>query len=146
MKRYLLLISCSNRKVETNIGLPAIERYDGGTYRVIRKMQREKIFPNNIDVKIISAKFGLIDSETNVPYYDQRLDKQRVAELKSEVQRKFLDLISTDKYSKVYVDLGKDYLALITDLDNATNKKLIFSQGRIGERLSKLRNWLLLKR
>ena len=41
MKNYLLIISCSQRKVETSEPLPALERYDGPTYRTLRKAMHE---------------------------------------------------------------------------------------------------------
>jgi hypothetical protein len=55
-RKKLLLIACSNRKVRTRGLLPAIERYDGVTYRVIRKAMREGYFPPNVDVKILAAR------------------------------------------------------------------------------------------
>lgn len=66
--RKLLLLACSNRKIRSKGLMPAIERYDGVNYRVIHKLQREGRFPKNVDVKILSAKFGLIDAQTPIPY------------------------------------------------------------------------------
>ena len=63
MKNYLLIISCSQRKVETSEPLPALERYDGPTYRTLRKAMHEGRIPKNLDVLIISAKYGLIGSD-----------------------------------------------------------------------------------
>jgi len=58
----LLLIACSSRKLRTKGLLPVIERYDGVTYRVIRKAMREGYFPPNVDIKILSAKLRLVQS------------------------------------------------------------------------------------
>ena len=53
MKNYLLIISCSERKVETPETLAAIERYDGPVYRTLRKARREGRIPKKLDVLII---------------------------------------------------------------------------------------------
>ena len=57
VKQYLLILACSQRKLDNKELLPAIERYDGGSYRVIRKAQREKCNLDNIEILILSAKY-----------------------------------------------------------------------------------------
>ena len=56
---YLLLTSCSQRQIQTDKALPAIELYDGPVYRTLRKMQREGTLPKDLDVLIIFAMRGL---------------------------------------------------------------------------------------
>ena len=76
----LLIISCSQRKIQTDKALPAIERYDGPTYRCLRKFreaQTDKAFPNNLRILIISAKYGLIMPETEVRNYDMKMTAAR---------------------------------------------------------------------
>ena len=60
MRKYLLIISCSDRKIQTLGCLPAFELYDGSFYRILRKAIREGYFPNNLDILIISPKYGLL--------------------------------------------------------------------------------------
>src|SRR5436305_3237505 len=50
----VLILSCSQRK-RLDFGLlPAIERYDGGHFRVLRKARREGYWPEAMDVLILS--------------------------------------------------------------------------------------------
>lgn len=56
LDRLLLIVSCSQRK-RSDLGLlPAIERYDGVYFRLLRKAQREGYWPENLDVLILSAQ------------------------------------------------------------------------------------------
>jgi hypothetical protein len=142
--KALLLIACSNRKVKTQKLIPALERYDGGTYRVIRKMQREIGFPRNVEIKIVSAKLGLIDASERIPYYDQRMNKQRAKELGPKVHKELRKYIAKNRISEIYIDLGSDYLPVIENLIVPSKIELLMAQGRIGERLRLLKEWLFL--
>ncbi len=53
--RSLLVLSCSQRKRPDSSLLPAIERYDGGNHRLLRKAKREGHWPESLDVLILSA-------------------------------------------------------------------------------------------
>ena len=59
MKHYLLILSCSQRKRKDPGFLPAIERYDGVNFRVIKKLGRQSRLLKNLDILIISAKYGI---------------------------------------------------------------------------------------
>lgn len=140
-KRKLLLIACSNRKRPDAGLLPAIQRYDGVSYRVIRKAQRKGRFSQNVDLKILSAEFGLIDGATPIPYYDRRMDKQRAEELMPQVHRELRVCLAQTRYSEIYVDVGKDYLVALETFA-FPEARLVLAKGRIGVRLSKLKQWL----
>ena len=47
---YLLIVTCSQRKRSDPELLPALERYDGIFFRIIRKARREGNWPDNLDV------------------------------------------------------------------------------------------------
>ena len=70
---HRITVSCSQRKVETSEPLPALERYDGPTYRTLRKAMHEGRIPKNLDVLIISAKYGLIGCQKSIDAYDERM-------------------------------------------------------------------------
>ncbi len=55
----LLILSCSRRKRLDKDLLPAVERYDGPAFRVLRRFLREMPFEAP-DVPILSAEYGLI--------------------------------------------------------------------------------------
>lgn len=87
--RYLLILACSRRKRAGGI-MPAWQRYDGPVWQSLR--QRLADLPraalafsgdgaNQLDVLVLSARFGLIGAWTPIPDYDQRLDATRLAHL-----------------------------------------------------------------
>ena len=59
---YLLILGCSDKKIENFSQTPALEVYDGPNYRVLRKFLRENGWPPGLMIKIISAKYGIIDA------------------------------------------------------------------------------------
>jgi|SRR5581483_1933045 cytoplasmic iron level regulating protein YaaA (DUF328/UPF0246 family) len=141
--RKLLLIACSNRKIRTKGLLPAIERYDGVNYRVIHKLQREGKFPKNVDVKILSAKFGLIDALTPIPYYDRRMDVQRAKELHHQVIRELARIVN-EPYEEIFVNMGKTYLGAMEGYAALLpNTKVKFAEGGIGQKMAAMRGWLM---
>lgn len=74
MKR-LLLISCSATKRE-GASLPAIARYDGPKFRVLRKALAEGIDPPTI--RILSACYGLIEPDRIIDNYNLELSPRMV--------------------------------------------------------------------
>jgi hypothetical protein len=80
----LLVISCSQRKTLGNGLVPAVDRYDGPAFRVLRKYLRELPDPG-LRVLILSAKFGLIEAERKLPYYDHRLTRQEALAMRPKV-------------------------------------------------------------
>jgi len=144
LDRLLLIVSCSRRK-RSDLGLlPAIERYDGVSFRLLRKARREGYWPENLDVLILSAKYGLIDISTPIAHYEQRMTRNRANDLKSQVFQVLQTLTQEFSYSAVYVELGKDYQDVmegLTQLFSASS--VVYAKGRIGQRLAHLRQWLL---
>ena len=72
---YLLIISCSQRKRQDIDGsCLAIDVYDGPVYRTLRKMLRERGKDlKNLDILIISAKYGLLRHFDTIDPYDQQM-------------------------------------------------------------------------
>lgn len=141
--RYLLIIACSQRKRSDDSLLPAIERYDGVNFRVLHKAKREGYLLGNLDILILSAKYGLIEANTQIANYEQRMDSGRAKALKKQVVQMLRNYAGQRNYHEIYVDLGKDYLDAAEKLEAIfENSTIIFAEGRIGERLSKLKHWL----
>lgn len=105
-------------------------------------MQRDNLFPQDVEVKIISAKFGLIDATTLIPLYDLRMNAQRADHLRSDVQKRLKEILATEPYFEIYVDLGADYLTTLEGFAVQTEARMLIANGRIGERLHKLKEWL----
>jgi len=144
--KYLLIMASSQRKRSFPELLSAIERYDGGNFRVLRKAKREGYCPQNIDILILSAKYGLINASTLIANYDQRMNQARAKELKAQTIQTLQNYATEDTYYEVYVDLGRDYNSSIEGLSNLFScSSVIYAEGRVGERQARLRNWIVAK-
>ena len=105
-----LVLSCSQAKRGDAGLLPAIERYDGPTFRVVRKFMREAPSElQDVDVFVLSAKYGLIAADKPVADYDQRMTAARARELRDRVLTAFQGRIAQAGFSEVFLSLGRDY-------------------------------------
>ena len=141
MKR-LVILSCSQRKVQSASLMPAIDRYDGPAYLVVRKWMRT--IPDarrDHDFLILSAEFGLISDSLRIPYYDRRMTVGRAQELHEETLDALKTILSSDHYGAVFVYMGKTYRHAIEGVD-AFFPDIQYSHGRIGMQLSQLRQFL----
>jgi len=146
LDRLLLIVSCSQRKRSEPGLLPAIERYDGVYFRLLRKAQREGYWPENLDALILSAKYGLIDQVTPIDSYEQRMTRNQATQLKIQTIQTLQTFARRTSYSEVYVDLGQDYRYAVEGLPQVFDNSLVtYANGRIGQRLAQLRNWLVSK-
>jgi len=142
--KYLLIIPCSKRKAGLpGAKIPAIDLYDGPFYRIIRKVFRECGKPDNLDIMILSAKYGLITYNKTIIDYDQKMTISRAKTLSSTVRPRLKDALKGNRYAKVFINLGKLYmLALDSSKDLLDEQNVCCASGRIGERMQQLRNWI----
>ena len=141
----LLILSCSQKKRPTKDLLPALKRYDGPAFRVLNKFQRKNSFSEKLpDVYIMSAKYGLIPSNEPIPYYDQKINSQRVLELQKPTLKKLDQLQTDNKYIESFLCMSKNYLKVLDGYDSLTsvNHNVIVSEGSMGCKLAELRHWL----
>lgn len=144
----LLILSCSQRKRSDPGLLPAIGRYDGPAFRVLRRYrQSDPVDPPQ--VYVLSAEFGLIAADRPIPTYDRRMTPSRADDLRrsvaGEIHRIFgaFQLTTVDP-TRVLVHVGQDYLRVLGD----TNKPLaVLLASRVvpggqGAKLARLRDWL----
>jgi hypothetical protein len=94
---------------------------------------------------VLSARYGLIDIAAPVAYYDQQMEHSRAADLRLEVNKVLESMLDREGYDQVYIDLGANYLPAMPDLTTLfATSRLLYAQGRIGERLAHLKAWLRL--
>ena len=137
LERKLLVISCTATKKNYH-NAPALEVYDGPTFRTLRKH-----IPPNVDVLIISAKYGIIGSEDKISPYNLRMTNERASELKTQVSDKIDKFLSSGIYSEVFFELGKDYSNTVSiNTSGYSMAKFTFDRGTIGIRLHNLKKWL----
>jgi hypothetical protein len=137
---HLLLIGCSSRKVEGRGKLPAVQLYDGSSYRVIRAFLNRRGWPPGLQIKIISAKYGLVDATDLIENYDQRLEVEAARNMNSEV---LASLVMAGAPTTVFVNLGKDYCPAVDGLNQIfPEAKVIHAKGGIGLKMSQMKQWL----
>ena len=129
-KSRLLIISCSKKK--TNHPQRAVEVYNGPSYYVLRKYLKNT---KDIDVKIISAKYGLIDGNDKIAPYEYKMNKQDALIYKKIYRLEIEKLASS--YTDVQFCGSKLYGSIIGD-----NCNIGKANGKIGQQLHQLKTWL----
>ena len=138
----LLILSCSERKNLNPEPLPAIQRYDGPFFRATRRMLAKSFA--DLAVFVLSARFGLIDSDHEIPWYEQRLTKDRQRTLREEIEPSFRLLAESNCFTSVFVCAGRDYLKVLEPHLPQLEPELpiTLASGGIGAKLTRLRWWL----
>ena len=139
--RNLIVLGCSSLKLQTSGGLPAIDRYDGPMFRVLRSFLRETIWPNPLSVAVLSAKYGLIGGLASIECYDQRMDQYRASQLINGSTETLIKW--SQSHSQMSLVLGKDYLpALNLDELHYHSIQSTVIEGPIGVKLHGLHELL----
>ena len=139
-KRRLLILSCSQRKRASHDPLPAIDRYNGPLFFVLRRFLRERPRQASLlDVYILSAAYGLIPGDFSTTLYDRKMNTSRIAELQPQIATAFSG-IRRDDYISVCFVLGKAYLKALEGLQ--AHKEAIVAYGPMGKRQTQLKKWL----
>jgi hypothetical protein len=129
--KRLLIMACG--KVKKDEPGNAINVYDGPFFKMVRKYLKSR--DNHLDVKIISAKYGLIDSKDKISPYDIKMGAKS-----SKIYRNIYRLDFQDfslRYNEIFLLGGKNYQSIVPvemDIKRAA--------GKIGEQLSQLKVWL----
>jgi len=136
-KRYLAILPCSKEKKRLN-NVQAIDLYNGPFYKMMRKYYLE-----NVDILIISAKYGLINSGYLISHYDQKITKQRAKEIAQETKSRLNDVLKNNKYDEILINLGKTYMLALDESESVLEgQNVCWINGKIGERLHQLKIWL----
>lgn len=141
--KSLLIIACSRSKNSQSELLPAIERYNGPTFRLLRRFLGQNA-SFSLDIYILSAKFGLIHSEQLIPDYNQEMTYKRSLELQPAIQEKLTGILNNSSYKKVYFCLGKVYFSALNGYSSIIGEdvEVNIATGSIGNKLFKLHTWL----
>ena len=145
MSRYLLIISCSRSKDKTKDKLPAIKRYTGVYYKILNKLKKEEKLCRDLDIIIISAKYGFLRANDLIDYYDQKMDKRRAELLNKQIISNFKEYFKNKSYKEIFVNLGKEYMTAIKGFEKfiPSSTKIIVAKGGIGKKIKQMKNWLI---
>jgi hypothetical protein len=145
MKNYCLIISCSKKKNRMPKKCRAIDIYTGINYKTIKKLKRENKLLKNIDILIISAKYGLIHPDSLINTYEMKMTKKRALELNPVICKKLEGGFDKKKFSEIFINLGKEYMMAINGFEELlpNNTKIVYAHGGIGQRLSQMKKWII---
>lgn len=136
MSRALLILACSATKRADAGDLPALQRYDGPAFRVLRKALRERAGLSDVlTICILSAEYGLIGADTPIPDYDRRMTRARAWELYLSVQQALNDRRPLP--ARRFVSVSAVYGVALPPLVWAE-----YARGGQGQRLGQLRAWM----
>ncbi len=138
----MLIISCSaSKRRRPNRRIPALQRYDGVFFKVLRKSLREYDIADGLHVLIISAKYGLITPQTPIPNYNKKMDRGQAEKLGPAIRRKIRHAIGLAKPGVILVNVGGVYETSIRDILEL--KRAQWASGPIGKRAATLKSWLI---
>ena len=138
----VLILACSARKRLSEGLVPAIERYDGPSFQVLRKFLRTST--EQVGIWILSAEFGLIASPQPIPWYDRRMTISRARQLHESTIKRLQELTNENHPSELYIVAGKTYVEAIKGFEAKMPRslKIGIAKGGLGRKLSQLRAWL----
>ena len=137
---YLLILGCSSKKREDYGRAPALEVYNGPDFLTLRKYLRENGWPPGLIIKIISAKYEIIDATTLIEPYDQCLDKETAKKMRPKVMQ---SLKEVGLPTSVFINVDKDYLPAISCITTLFDSdKIIYAKGRIEQKQRAMEQWL----
>jgi hypothetical protein len=141
LDKQLLVLGCSQTKRDAPGLLPAIDRYDGSSYRVLRSYLREREWPSNLSIAILSAKYGLVGGITRIEDYDERMTPSKALELAPKCAQTLADW--QEDHSSIHFSLGKDYLpAVAPAIEEKLGDKATIFKGPIGMKLGQIKEFL----
>ena len=142
MAKELLLLSCSDKKLEYPTKLPAFEVYDGPYYRVLRKFLRGNLWPKNLAISALSAKYGLFGVIKEIESYDMRMSRREAANRAKECSETLKKWTAEEEISKINVVLGQEYQPAVAQaLENIGTEHKYF-YGGIGDKQSQVKEFL----
>ena len=144
-RHRLLILSCSARKHRVTGEVTAWDLYDGVAFRVVKQLQREGQFPDDVHVLILSAQYGLIPPHRKISFYDLRMTQELAVRQATRNCMRLRTARHRGSYREVFVNAGQTYLAGLQPiaawlLDGVTFR---VASGGIGQKLHEMKWWLL---
>jgi len=143
----LLILGPSFRRNSNPELIPAIERYDGLYYRIVRKYMN-KLKKKDIDVIIITEDLNVLFPETKIPYKPPVGEKWRTLpptsrdpEKIEKLRNQILKIVKNKRYDEIFIVLNRYYQALLPDLTPYTEKIISDFEG-LGPKAKSLKEWL----
>ena len=142
LDKYLLIVNCTKPKVCSAGTMPAFDRYK---FKGLKKAKREGYYPANLDLLILSAKYGLITADTPIENYDLRMTEHRARELQESVSNELDRHLQQNDYQEIFVNLAKEYKIAIQQSQEILNQseRVIYAQDK--RKNSDIKRWICAK-
>lgn len=137
--RKLLIVGCSGAKKSSSGLLPALDRYDGPAYRVMRTFLRVHHWPDDVSVGILSAEHGLFGIFKNIENYNKRMDRTTAESQAPTCTSTLAKWMPNHK--SVHISVGKDYMPAIQPGLDKLNLSPVFFEGGIGRKLKQVKTF-----
>lgn len=140
MGKQLLVLGCSQTKRKCEGLLPAIDRYDGPAYRVLKRFLRDHQWPLDVSIGILSARHGLFGALKGIEDYDTKMNRS-LAEKQAPACRATLKKWADD-HDTIHLSLGKEYLPAVQPVLKNLNHKANIFEGPIGIKSQQIKHFL----
>jgi hypothetical protein len=143
MKR-LIILACSARKKGGPEPVPAIERYDGPMWQILRNFMRdEPLFAECTDILALSAEFGLITSNDLIPLYERKMAPSRAVELRPQVLQRLQCFLSST-HTDICLALSEQYMHTLAGWEVLVPEgtRITQTDGPMGVKLAQFKAWL----
>ena len=110
--RKLLIVSCSADKCPDPGDMEAFDRYTGDMFKSIKKVG---VPEENVDLAIMSAKYGLIRRDTQIPTYNVKMDKEIAGNLLKDPAQVDRIKNTIEGYDEVVVEGSNLYKGVIKE-------------------------------
>lgn len=142
--RRLLIVGCSARKHPAAEPVAALRLYDGVAFRVLRRAEREGCLSPDVDIVILSARYGLLGAEALISLYEERLTPQRAHKQAASNAERLIARLEGAFYREVFLCMGATYRMALQpyELWLPSHVELRVSKGGIGQQLQQLKGWL----
>jgi len=141
-RERLLIIGCSEKKNPSIGFIPAFDLYHGPNYLSLKKMIRNNQFPPDVQIMIVSAKYGMIFPDQIIEYYDQKMTLGRADDLKKELRKRIETYLEEKEFKGIFINLGKPYMQSLELVKFPTGVPIIKAKGKIGEKRADMLNWI----
>ena len=141
--RRLVIVSASQRRAPDPNPMPAIDRFDGVYFRILRKYLRESRL-KGVDVLVVSDRYGILQANDLVPFHHPS-DKIKATEnARASNLTKLKDMLKKASYAEIYVVCGEDFQGFIRGFEEYANTTVTYCQGRgLGPKARSLRDWIV---
>ncbi len=142
--RRCLILGCSQAKRGDDTLLPAIERYNGPTFRVVRRFLADADSAlQDVDIYVLSAQYGLIAATEYIANYDRRITEARADELRPQVLARMREILDQG-CTEMFFSMGQLYLRALNGFEDwvTDSTQVTISRAATGKRLTELKRWL----